>query len=84
MKYQFQLEKREFQIKKMDYIFPSIDEIIFLKISHDTVYVLCSTKAVIPEDFRSCVKIVQKEYTNIEYYNLIKTYKQKGFMKFPK
>lgn len=65
-----------------DYIY-TWGETLFYKISNDSLYVYCKIKTNVPPNFDSKVKIYQIQYSNPEYYDLIKNYKKKGLDKFP-
>ena len=67
---------------KKDYVY-TWHETLFYRIEGNTLYILCSHKAKIPPDFGKHVRIVQNTYSNLEYYDLINNYSQKGYQKFP-
>jgi hypothetical protein len=68
---------------KTDYIY-TWDETLFYKVNHDTLLVLCKVKASPPTHFNNNLIVIQREYTNQEYYDLLKNHKLLGFNKFPK
>ena len=59
------------------------DETLFYRISNDTLYVLCKNMAEEPTNFNSGIKVLQEEYSNPEYYKLLKNFKKMGLEKFP-
>jgi len=67
---------------KKDYIY-TWDETIFYQVSNDTLYVLCKNKASEPRIFKSKIVVLQKEYSNPEYYELLENFKDIGMKKFP-
>lgn len=73
---------RETSIEK-DYVY-TWDETLFYRVSNDTLYVLCKIKAEEPSNFNSGVKVRQEEYSNPEYYELLKNFTKMGLEKFPK
>jgi len=68
--------------KKLDYCYFG-NETLFYKLEGNTFYILCRSKAEIPPNFVKHVRIVQDTYSNLEYYDLIDNYSQKGYQKFP-
>jgi hypothetical protein len=65
-----------------DYIY-TWDETLFYRVSNDTLFVLCKNKAETPIKFNPNVKVIQKEYSNPEYYELQKNFRKMGLEKFP-
>ncbi len=65
-----------------DYVY-TWDETLFYRVSNDTLYVLCKNKAKEPTNFDSRIKVLQEEYSNPEYYKLLKDFTKKGLEKFP-
>jgi len=68
--------------KHRDYCY-TWNETLFYKVEGNTVYILCGDKTEIPSKFGKKVKIIQNNYTNLEYYDLMETYNEKGYQKFP-
>lgn len=65
-----------------DYVY-TWDETLFYRLSSDTLYVYCKIKTETPSHFNSKIKLVQIQYSNPEYYDLIKNYKKRGLEMFP-
>jgi hypothetical protein len=65
-----------------DYIY-TWDETLFYRVSNDTLFVLCKNKAKSPIKFDLNIKVIQKEYSNPEYYELQKNFRKMGLEKFP-
>ena len=64
-----------------DYVY-TWGETLFYRVSNDTLYVLCKNKAEEPTKFKSGVKVYQVEYSNPEYYELLKDFTKMGLEKF--
>ena len=69
---------------KKEYRYISFEEILFYRVSNDTLYILCGLP--IEEDIQLSknITIIQKRYSNLQYHDeLIEGYKNLGLEKFP-
>lgn len=65
-----------------DYVY-TWGETLFYRVSNDSLYVLCKNKSEEPTNFKSSIKVYQVEYSNPEYYELLKDFAKMGLEKFP-